>query len=521
MSDNPKDDDWGMTIPNLRLDDEKKKDVSAPNFQPKTNAPANLPPVDDWGITAPNVQLPQNAVPPVNQASNLPFSDFDKTSPNIDVPPQYTEKPKSSPPLAPVDDWGMTEANINLPKESRKDDWQMPQPTFRVSEGATPSFDKTTPNFNLKNLNDDFGAPYAEEEEVGNKTTPYYRLPEQQAEAPAIEPSDAVSDQTAGTEAAKPAAAQSSGNMKWILMLGGLFSFFVIIVAALVAAYFLYFNTPNNVTSTSNRPVEIAPMPAPTVASSTTPLPATVNYKGEMVLVAAGEFTMGSETGPDESKPAHKVDVPAFYIDKTEVTNAQYKAFCDATGTKPPTDPFWERGYFETRPNAPVLGVSFDDAKKFAAWAGKRLPTETEWEKAASWDAASQTKLDFPWGASFESNKAAFGLETPKDAGSFPAGASPAGAMDMAGNVAEWVDAFFQPYPGNTTSNSNFGETNRVVRGGHFGSKSNDLLKTTRRIYVPPGVASGEDEEKLFAAAIGFRCAVSADDARLQEFFKK
>jgi formylglycine-generating enzyme required for sulfatase activity len=93
--------------------------------------------------------------------------------------------------------------------------------------------------------------------------------------------------------------------------------------------------------------------------------------------------------------------------------------------------------------------------------------------------------------------------------------------MDMAGNVAEWVDAFFQPYPNNVASNPNFGETNRVVRGGHFGSKSNDLLKTTKRIYVPPGVASGEDEEKLFAAAIGFRCAVSADDARLQESLKK
>src|SRR5207253_10748079 len=102
-----------------------------------------------------------------------------------------------------------------------------------------------------------------------------------------------------------------------------------------------------------------------------------------------------------------------------------------------------------------------------------------------------------------------------------PAGANPAGAFDMAGNVAEWVDAFFQPYPGNTSSNPNFGETNRVVRGGFFGSKTNDFLKTTKRIYVPPTVASGEDEEKLFAAAIGFRCAVSADDARLQAAFKK
>jgi formylglycine-generating enzyme required for sulfatase activity len=230
---------------------------------------------------------------------------------------------------------------------------------------------------------------------------------------------------------------------------------------------------------------------------------------------------MGSDTGGDESKPAHKVTVPAFYIDKTEVTNAQYKEFCGATGKQPPPDPFWEKGYFENRPAAPVLGISFDDAKAFAAWAGKRLPTEEEWEKAASWDSAGGSKLDFPWGASFENGKAAFGLNTPKDVGSFPSGASPSGAMDMAGNVAEWVDAYFQPYPGNTSSNENFGEINRVVRGGHFGSKTNDFLKTTKRIYVPSGVASGEDEEKLFAAAIGFRCAVSADDSKLQESFRK
>lgn len=513
MSDNPKDDDWGMTMPNARLDDEKLKDA-VPQSLPKAEQTPSLPP-DDWSMTTPNVNVPQGAVPPSNQASNQPPSDFDKTTPNINIPQNYSEQPKSS---APHDDWGMTDANINAPKEGKKDDWQMPAPVFRVSEGEKPNFDKTTPNINLKDEN--FGSPYGDEQ-AGNNTTPYYRLPENQTETPAA--AMPPSEQTAENEQPQPAAApQKSGNMKWVLLLGGLFAFFVLVTAGLVAVYFLYFDTSGTVTSTpsANKPAEIAPNVQPTTAPAAT-LPATINYKGDMVLVAGGEFTMGTDAGGDESKPAHKVTVPAFYIDKTEVTNAQYKEFCNATGKTPPADPFWNKGYFENRPNAPVLGVSFEDAKAYAAWAGKRLPSEAEWEKAASWDATTNAKLDFPWGASFESGKAAFGLDTPKDVGSFPTGASPSGALDLAGNVAEWVDAYFQPYPGNTTTNENFGETNRVVRGGHFGSKSNDLLKTTRRIYVPPGIASGEDEEKLFAAAIGFRCAVSADDPRVQESLKK
>lgn len=494
MSDNPKDDDWGMTMPNVRLDDEKKKD-----------APPGLPPEDDWAMTTQNVNIPPQAVPPPNQASNQPPADFDKTTPNINISQQFSASNQ------PSDDWEMS----SKPKQTPRDDWQMPSPTFRVSEGETPNFDKTTPNFNLK---DEGFSPF-DEESSGNNTTPYYRLPENQAQE--VAGATAVAEQIEETASPQPQPAPAkSGNMKWILLLGGLFSFFLLVTGGLVAAYFLYFNTPNTAKSAANKQSETAPTVAPTVSVSNT-LPSNINYKGEMVLVAAGDFTMGSDAGGDESKPAHRVTVPAFYVDKTEVTNVQYRAFCDATGKQPPPDPFWEKGYFEKRPNAPVLGVSFDDAKAFAAWAGKRLPTEAEWEKAASWDASKNTKLDFPWGASFENGKAAFGLNTPKDVGAYPSGASPSGALDMAGNVAEWVDAFFQPYPNNTTANENFGETNRVVRGGFFGSKTNDFLKTTKRIYVPPTVASGEDEEKLFAAAIGFRCAVSADDARLQEALRK
>jgi formylglycine-generating enzyme required for sulfatase activity len=522
MSDNPKDDDWGMTLPPKRLDDLIPKEP-VENFAPKTDGVLTPPPVDDWGMTETNIKVPQNAVPPQNQMPGESFSDYDQTAPNIKVPQEFMETPKA-PSNPPADDWGMTEANVKIPKESKHDDWQMPQPVFRISEGETPIFDKNSVSFNLKDNANDFGSPH--QEEIGNNTTPYYRLPEnQQTESNAVaEPPAFVSEQSVDVQE-NPVVKAKNGNMKWILLLGGLFSFFLIFTAILVGAYFLYFSTSNNIQSndtTANKQANTTSTPAPIApVAATNNLPATVNYKSDMVLVAGGEFTMGSDTGGDESKPAHKVNLPAFYIDKTEVTNAQYKEFCTANGKQPPPDPFWEKGYFEKRPNAPVLGISFDEAKAFAAWAGKRLPTEQEWEKAASWDSAKQTKLEFPWGASFTNGKAAFELETTKDVGSFAAGASPSGGLDMAGNVAEWVDAYFQPYPGNTSANPNFGETNRIVRGGFFKAKSDELLKTTKRIYVPPTIASGEDEEKLFAAAIGFRCAVSADDARLQEFLKK
>jgi formylglycine-generating enzyme required for sulfatase activity len=240
-----------------------------------------------------------------------------------------------------------------------------------------------------------------------------------------------------------------------------------------------------------------------------------------MVLVPAGEFTMGSDSDDEESKPAHKITLPAFYIDKYEVTNAQYKEFCDATQRSYPLNPSWNKNYFLERTNAPVLGVSFDDAKAYAEWAGKRLPTEQEWEKAASWSDSSQTKFEFPWGKSFEKSKATFGTNTTSDVGKFAGGASPSGAMDMAGNVFEWVDSYYQAYPNSTATNSEFGEKNRVVRGGFFGSKTNDSLKTTKRTYLPPNTASSETDTEQRTSPVGFRCAVSADDSRVQDSIKK
>lgn len=244
-------------------------------------------------------------------------------------------------------------------------------------------------------------------------------------------------------------------------------------------------------------------------------LPGEIDYNGTMVLVPAGEFVMGDDSSVnDNEKPAHKVALPDFYIDKFEVTNEQYKKFCDETKRDPPINPWWDGQYFTKYPRLPVLGVSWSDAAAYAAWAGKRLPTEEEWEKAATWDAKAQSRRSWPWGDARQPWRAVLGKSRPAPIGQTPTGASPYGAQDMAGNVLEWINAFYQPYAGNTTTDPNYGTQYRVARGGHFGSGLDDA-RTARRFYSQPEFTAADMQQRSWL--IGFRCAVAADDTALQE----
>ncbi len=240
-----------------------------------------------------------------------------------------------------------------------------------------------------------------------------------------------------------------------------------------------------------------------------------IDYNGPMILIPASEFIMGDDNHEADEKPAHKVPLPDYYIDKFEVTNEWYKKFCDETKRKYPTDPWWEKGYFKNKPQAPVIGVEWADAAAFAKWAGKRLATEEEWEKAASWGPGNPQKRQYPWGDNYEPGRATLGgSPPPSNVGQNSTGASAYGVQDMAGNVFEWIDAFYQPYQGNSESNENYGTKNRVVRGGHFGSEP-DLARTTNRTYAPPVFTAAEKRERSWL--IGFRCVVSANDPKLQE----
>ena len=217
-----------------------------------------------------------------------------------------------------------------------------------------------------------------------------------------------------------------------------------------------------------------------------------------MIIIQAGEFIMGSEEGEESERPARKVWVEAFFIDKYEVTNRQYREFILTTSHRPPAFLYQER---LGRDNQAVVGVSWLDAMAYAKWAGKRLPTEAEWEKSAR----GLDGRKYPWGAVWDKEKANSSeskITGPAFVGSFLGGISPFGLFDMAGNVLEWTaDWFVSNYysfaPYKNPKGARFGTT-RVVRGGSWVEGSRMLRTSARKGILPT----------LRASNIGFRCAM-------------
>jgi formylglycine-generating enzyme required for sulfatase activity len=224
-----------------------------------------------------------------------------------------------------------------------------------------------------------------------------------------------------------------------------------------------------------------------------------------MVLIPAGEFVMGGNNYSDE-KPLHTVYLDAFYIDRYPVTNAEYKKFVDATGYRAPEH--WKGGKIPTgKENHPVVYVSWDDAQAYARRAGKRLPTEAEWEKAASWDYLNKEKRRYPWSNQFDvSNcntcESGIGDTTPVSRYS-PQGDSPNGVGDMAGNVFEWVadwhdSDYYHSAPMRNPKGPSSGE-HRVLRGGSW-RLDRRYVCVTYRYHDSPGCHYYDT---------GFRCAKS------------
>ena len=282
----------------------------------------------------------------------------------------------------------------------------------------------------------------------------------------------------------------------------------------------------------------------------------------DMVLIPVGPFLMGSDKLPnkDESTgvgtikpwyldehPSHKVTLQNYFIDRFEVTNAQYQKFVVATGHTPPI--LWgENGYLlslrmsalsrldidrlrrlavktfrldmDTRTmdkkalldavdkrlfyidKEPVTDVSWHDAEAYCAWAGKRLPSEAEWEKAARGENGSE----FPWGEKWAPGKSNTGEEVWDDGvapvGSYQTDKSPYGVLDMAGNVSEWVADWYEPYPGATYQSEAFGKKFKVLRGAAWGREGHYAMhqfqRGAYRFYLDPNSIL-ED--------VGFRCA--------------
>jgi formylglycine-generating enzyme required for sulfatase activity len=214
-----------------------------------------------------------------------------------------------------------------------------------------------------------------------------------------------------------------------------------------------------------------------------------------MVYVPEGEFILGGIEEEDE-KPGKPVFLPGFLIDRYEVTNDQYAAFVEATGHRAPA---FRQG--ENVPEGkgwhPVTGVSWGDANAYAAWTGKRLPTEMEWEKAAR----GVDGRRWPWGNKFDGvmcNSAEMGAKTTVAVWEHDGVASPYGCVNMAGNVWEWTADWYKAYKGNYGYNQYAGEMFRVTRGGAFNADAK-ACRCSNRWRESPDFR--EDP------TLGFRCA--------------
>jgi len=235
---------------------------------------------------------------------------------------------------------------------------------------------------------------------------------------------------------------------------------------------------------------------------------------GTQLYVPAGNFKMGTTNegdwvGEDEF-PLHEVKLNSFWMDKTEVTNDRYQKCVQAGNCTAPHSKASEtrKSYYDD-PNFseyPVIQVDWEQAKSYCQWAGRRLPTEAEWEKAAR----GPTERTFPWlGEGYGHDLATFDVDyhwplaDTTRAGNFPKGASYYGVMDMAGNVYEWVaDWYAADYYQHSPAQNPMGPDQgikRVIRGGAWTSDWT-FLRTAARLSIYPG---------QFSDDVGFRCAQS------------
>ncbi len=230
----------------------------------------------------------------------------------------------------------------------------------------------------------------------------------------------------------------------------------------------------------------------------------------DMVLIHKGEFSMGSHEHGDETK--HQVVLDSYWIDKYETSNARYKEFMKATGHPAPA--YWDDPRLN-KTNQPVVGVSWTEANTFCKWEGKRLPTEAEWERAAK---GPEGDNHYPWGHTLDPKKANYGQNvghtTPVD--SYPEGISGYGVYNMAGNVFEWVNDWYEPSyykhsvalnPKGADQGYNYANQGpvKVLRGGSWLAPETSL-HTSHRFWNQP-------DNNSYGVGLGFRCAKSAHAA--------
>lgn len=227
----------------------------------------------------------------------------------------------------------------------------------------------------------------------------------------------------------------------------------------------------------------------------------------EMVQIPEGPFTMGSNDGDPDEAPEHQVYLKTYYMDKKEVTQGEYERYVKMTKRGKPFVPVFEDDISKIlKPDLPAIGMSWADAVAYCRWAGKRLPTEAEWEKAGR----GEGKRRYPWGDEFGSGHANVdggedGFPYLAPPGSFESGRSPYGLYDMTGNVAEWVadtyeEGYYKKSPYRDPTGPNEGQL-KVIRGGSWRETAHNAGLSKRF------------QAKMWRtdSTIGFRCAKDPD----------
>lgn len=277
-------------------------------------------------------------------------------------------------------------------------------------------------------------------------------------------------------------AVKSGSGMKPILFgIAGVAGFLILALVGFAGLYLGGFIGGGQTASNGN-----GVQPTPSAA------PSPEGYRAEMVLIPGGSFKMGRNDGDIKERPEHVVEVASFWMDKTEVTNAEYVDYVKVTGATAPSH--WVAG----KPLAgtelmPVRYVTYNDAVNFAKWRSARdgvhyrLPTEAEWEYAAR--NGGKNNL-YPWGDEWNENNAVMAISDsePVEVGSKPAGANAWGVVDLIGNVWEWTGSELALYPGNDAvrQDPNTGEKRYVVRGGSAHENPDQLMiNSTFRADVP------------------------------------
>jgi len=254
-------------------------------------------------------------------------------------------------------------------------------------------------------------------------------------------------------------------------------------------------------------PSSLPPPPPPPEDITSTPEPTpqpTLAPPEEMVFVPGGEFKLGRDGGNPAEAPAHRVIVKSFFLDRTEVTNAQYQKFIDETNHLAPRA--WRGGLYPLgQADLPVTDVTWEDARDYAKWAGKRLPTEEEWEFATR----GERGWRYSWGNAWSPEKANAGRRNnrPTPVGQYPQGA-PLGVFDLIGNVWEWTSSDCAPYPQGRGQPCRLDYTNlKIMRGGAYDSKPGNATATFRYPYPATRGDWGKYSREADYKRVGFRCA--------------